>query len=135
MGERRGEEGEEGERKCRVALMHAHMQDNGWIDLQTRGVFIEFSCYNGNLNIFGLFKVRSARRREGIGCQAIESDGEAMVVANSERCQISFEFLPSGGVHPSYEFRALNLNLYDGENGDVTIAFAVWLRFGSEGPP
>lgn len=55
--------------------------DGQFVDLQTRAVFIDFSSYNGNVNLFHV-------------------------------AQLVFEFLPSGGVLPSYTFRVLRLWKY-----------------------
>ncbi|KNC54914.1 polycystic kidney disease 2 [Thecamonas trahens ATCC 50062] len=73
-----------------------HMRDleNGtFVDLQTRALFIDFTTYNTNVNLFHV-------------------------------AQLTFEFLPSGGVFPSATFRVMRLYKY---NNDVsgTIQFVL----------
>jgi len=65
-----------------VHLEHmTELENAGWIDLQTRVVWVDFTTYNANLNLFHI-------------------------------AQMAFEFLPSGGVFPSYTFRVARLYKY-----------------------
>lgn len=54
------------------------LRDNFWITRGTRAVFIDFSVYNVNLNLYCISK-------------------------------LVFEFLPPGGVTPSFRFTPANL--------------------------
>ena len=35
----------------------ADLHSNGWIDVQTRAVFVEFTVYNANTNLFGIISI------------------------------------------------------------------------------
>ena len=70
-----------------IGAQHIRDLQNGtWIDLQTRALFIDFTTYNANVNLFHV-------------------------------AQLTFEFLPSGGVFPNSTFRVMRLYKY---KNDIT---------------
>ncbi|KNC51890.1 polycystic kidney disease 2 [Thecamonas trahens ATCC 50062] len=77
----------------------AELESDGWVDLQTRVVWVDFTTYNANLNLFHI-------------------------------AQMAFEFLPSGGVFPSYTFRVARLYKYaDTALGRAQLAGEIIIMF------
>lgn len=83
-----------------VHLAHlAELRADGWLDLQTRVVWVDFTTYNANLNL-------------------------------AHVAQMSFEFMPSGGIFPAYTYRVMRIYKYpDTALGRAQLAGEIILLF------
>lgn len=116
----------------------AELKQNLWIDRGTRVVFIDFSVYNANINLFCI--VRSAKITLVIQCLFIVR--LAYLVYNSLLlylqsllllCRLMIEFPATGGVIPSWTFRTVKLIRYN-SNMDFfvlgcEVVFALFLFY------
>ncbi|RZC40117.1 PKD channel and/or Ion trans domain containing protein [Asbolus verrucosus] len=98
-----------GKTKAESAAIMKDLKENLWITRGTRVIFIDFSVYNANLNIFCICKYAP--------------DVGVLYFSFHSICRLIFEFPPTGGIVPNHQLQALKLLKFFDEWDYVTFSF------------